>query len=46
MCNIHPQSSRENQDDWERLEGWVECLGKYRRLVVLAGPLFYKSVAF
>jgi len=43
MCNISPQSSRLNEEDWQSLEAWVECMGRYRKLTILAGPIFNSS---
>jgi len=43
MCNISPQSSRLNEEDWQALESWIECMGQYKELTILAGPLFNDS---
>jgi len=40
MCNIGTQSKRLNQDDWQVLERWVQCIGTQKVIVVHAGPLF------
>lgn len=40
MCNIGPQTKKLNQYYWLRLEGFLNCLSKYRDMNILAGPLF------
>jgi len=43
MCNISPQTARLNEEDWEALESWIECMGRYKKLTILAGPLFNET---